>query len=324
MVKDNVRKSEEAIAPEKFAADLELEVVFAPKEDIVFRSTATNRPGLLFAGFDEFFPEHRIQILGNAEMAYLESLDSEKRTEQLERLFSKGVPCVIVTHKHPVTEDMKHVAECHATPLFVSNESTSAIESDVVHYLTTALAASDTIHGELLDISGIGVLLIGDSGIGKSETALELVHRGPPRAYARRRRPRRGQAHQKQDLRLSSQAHRQSPRGARRRAHRRRGDVRRRRCPQPEAHPPRHLVIEMEQWDDNKSYDRLGNEDLTYDILGVKFQRVVVPVSAGRNLAVVIEAASRNFRLKSMGRDALDELSYRLMEKNRPEDTDFD
>ena len=80
----------------------------------------------------------------------------------------------------------------------------------------------------------------------------------------------------------------------------------------------------MEQWEVSKSYDRLGNVNLTYDILGVKFQRVVVPVSAGRNLAVVIEAASRNIRLKSMGWDALDELSYRLMEKNRPEDTDFD
>ena len=83
-----------------------------------------------------------------------------------------------------------------------------------------------------------------------------------------------------------------------------------------------HLVIEMEKWDDNKSYDRLGDEALTYDILGVKFQRIVVPVSAGRNLAVVIEAASRNFRLKSMGRDALDELSLRLMEKNRPREID--
>ena len=290
MVKDNVRKSEEAIAPEKFAADLELEVVFAPKQDIVFRSTATNRPGLLFAGFDEFFPEHRIQILGNAEMAYLESLDSEKRAEQLERLFS----------------------------LFVSNESTSAIESDVVHYLTTALAAGDTIHGELLDISGIGVLLIGDSGIGKSETALELVHRGhmlvaddlvevkriknkiygyPPKRIANLL-----------EVRGVGLIDVEAMYGVG-------GVLNQKRI---------HLVIEMEQWDDNKSYDRLGNEDLTYDILGVKFQRIVVPVSAGRNLAVVIEAASRNFRLKSMGRDALDELSYRLMEKNRPEDTDFD
>ena len=318
MVKDIVRKSEVAIGTEKFAADLDLEVVCAPAGEIVFRSTATNRPGLLFAGFDEYFPEHRIQILGNAEMAYLESLDKTKRLSQLERLFSKGVPCVIVTHKHPVTEDMERVAERYATPLFVSNESTSAIESDVVHYLTTALAASDTIHGELLDISGIGVLLIGDSGIGKSETALELVHRGhmlvaddlvevkriknkiygyPPKRIANLL-----------EVRGVGLIDVEAMYGVG-------GVLNQKRI---------HLVIEMEQWDDNKSYDRLGNEDLTYDILGVKFQRIVVPVSAGRNLAVVIEAASRNFRLKSMGRDALDELSYRLMEKNRPEDTDFD
>ena len=96
MVKDTVRKSQVAIRAEKFAADLDLEIVYTPASEITFRSTATNRPGLLFAGFDEFFPEHRIQILGNAEMAYLDSLDVKKRDVQLERLFSKGVPCVII------------------------------------------------------------------------------------------------------------------------------------------------------------------------------------------------------------------------------------
>ena len=318
MGKNPVRKSEVFIPAEKFAADLELETVFTPSETICFKSTATNRPGLLFAGFDEYFPEHRIQILGNAEMAYLDSLDAPTRELQLERLFSKGVPCVIVTHKHTVTAEMKRIAEEHSTALFVSLESTAAIESDGVHYLTTALAASDVIHGELLDISGIGVLLIGESGIGKSETALELVHRGhmlvaddlvevkriknkiygyPPKRISNLL-----------EVRGVGLIDVEAMYGVG-------GVLNQKRI---------HLVIEMEQWDDSKSYDRLGNENLTYDILGVKFQRVVVPVSAGRNLAVVIEAASRNFRLKSMGRDALDELSYRLMEKNRPEDTDFD
>lgn len=318
MGKNPVRKSEVTISAAKFAADLELEIVYAPSEDIVFSSTATNRPGLLFAGFDEFFPEHRIQILGNAEMAYLDSLAPEKRDVQFERLFSKGVPCVIVTHKHAVMESMRLMAEKYATALFVSVESTAAVESDVVHYLTTALAASDVIHGELLDISGIGVLLIGESGIGKSETALELVHRGhmlvaddlvevkriknkiygyPPKRISNLL-----------EVRGVGLIDVEAMYGVG-------GVLNQKRI---------HLVIEMEKWDDNKSYDRLGNEDLVYDILGVKFQRVVVPVSAGRNLAVVIEAASRNFRLKSLGRNPLDELSYRLMEKNRPEDNDFD
>ena len=169
-----------------------------------------------------------------------------------------------------------------------------------MHYLTTALAASDVIHGELLDISGIGVLLIGESGIGKSETALELVHRGhmlvaddlvevkriknkiygyPPKRISNLL-----------EVRGVGLIDVEAMYGVG-------GVLNQKRI---------HLVIEMEQWDDSKSYDRLGNENLTYDILGVKFQRVVVPVSAGRNLAVVIEAASRNFRLKSMGRDALE------------------
>ena len=314
MVRNYTHKSEVAISVEKFAADLELETVYAPSEDIIFRSTATNRPGLLFAGFEEFFPEHRIQILGNAEMAYLESLDGGARAVQLERLFKKGVPCVIVTHKHAVTSEMADMAERFSTPLFVSDGSTSAIESDVVHYLTTALAATDTIHGELLDISGIGVLLIGDSGIGKSETALELVHRGhmlvaddlvevkriknkiygyPPKRISNFL-----------EVRGVGLIDVEAMYGVG-------GVLNQKRI---------HLVIEMEKWDDRKSYDRLGNEDLSYEILGVKFQRIVVPVSAGRNLAVVIEAASRNFRLKTMGKDALQELSNRLMEKNRPVD----
>ena len=314
MVRNYTHKSEVAISVEKFAADLELETAYAPSEDIIFRSTATNRPGLLFAGFEEFFPEHRIQILGNAEMAYLESLDGGARAVQLERLFKKGVPCVIVTHKHAVTSEMADMAERFSTPLFVSDGSTSAIESDVVHYLTTALAATDTIHGELLDISGIGVLLIGDSGIGKSETALELVHRGhmlvaddlvevkriknkiygyPPKRISNFL-----------EVRGVGLIDVEAMYGVG-------GVLNQKRI---------HLVIETEKWDDRKSYDRLGNEDLSYEILGVKFQRIVVPVSAGRNLAVVIEAASRNFRLKTMGKDALQELSNRLMEKNRPVD----
>ena len=111
MGKNPVRKSEVFIPAEKFAADLELETVFTPSETICFKSTATNRPGLLFAGFDEYFPEHRIQILGNAEMAYLDSLDAPTRELQLERLFSKGVPCVLVTHKHTVTAGMDRTAE---------------------------------------------------------------------------------------------------------------------------------------------------------------------------------------------------------------------
>lgn len=310
--KETARKSECFIPAAKFADDLDLRVVYAPEEDLCFRSMATNRPGLLFAGFDDYFPDQRIQILGNAEMAYLNSLSEEKRDMQLERLFSRKVPCVIVTRAARVTERMIAMAANYRTALFVSDETTSDVDSDVVHYLTAALAASKVINGELLDISGIGVLLIGESGIGKSETALELVHRGhmlvaddvvevrriknkiygyPPCNIANLL-----------EVRGVGLIDVEAMYGIG-------GVLNQKRI---------HLVIEMERWDDKKSYDRLGDDDLSYDILGVKFQRIVVPVSAGRNLAVVIEAASRNFRLKSMGRDPLEQLSARIMEDNRP------
>ena len=305
------------ISPEKFAGDLGLHIVYAPEGDLVFRSTATNRPGLLFAGFDEYFPAHRIQALGNAEMAYLNSLGEKYREMQVDRLFSKRPPCVIVSQSRAVDEKMIAIAEKYKVALFVSGSTTSAVESDAVHYLTTALAESATIHGELLDISGIGVLIIGESGIGKSETALELVHRGhmlvaddlvevkriKNKIYGY---PSKTTANML-EVRGVGLIDVEAMYGVG-------GVLNQKRI---------HLVIEMEKWDDNKSYDRLGNENLTYDILGITFQRIVVPVSAGRNLAVVIEAASRNFRLKSMGKDALDELSLRLMEKNRPSETDY-
>ena len=306
------KPTEFRIAAEKFAADLGLGVAYAPEEEICFSSTATNRPGLLLAGFDTHFPVHRVQALGNAENAYLDSLAPDARRAKLERLFEKKVPCVIVSQGHGADGTMKEIAARYGVALLLSDATTGAVMSDCTQYLTAALAESATIHGELLDISGIGVLIIGDTGIGKSETALELVHRGhmlvaddlvevkriKNKIYGY---PSRTTANLL-EVRGVGLIDVEAMYGVG-------GVLNQKRI---------HLVIEMEKWRDDKTYDRLGDERLTYDILGVEFERIVVPVSAGRNLAVVIEAASRNFRLRSMGRDALDELSIRLMEKNRP------
>lgn len=297
---------------EKFAGDLGLSIVYTPSCELAFQSTATNRPGLLFAGFDEHFPSHRVQTLGNAEMAYLASLEESIKNMQIDRLFGKRPPCVIISQNHRPTDAMVQIAKKYEVALFVSASTTSQVESDVVNYLDTAFAETATIHGELLDISGIGVLLLGESGIGKSETALELVHRGhmlvaddlvevkriKNKIYGY---PSKVTANLL-EVRGVGLIDVEAMYGVG-------GVLNQKRI---------HLVIEMEKWDQEKSYDRLGDESLTYNILGIDFQRIVVPVSAGRNLAVVIEAASRNFRLKCMGRDALDELSARIIEKNRP------
>lgn len=300
------------ISAEKFASDLELEIAFAPSDELCFVSTATNRPGLLFAGYETLFPAHRIQALGNAEMSYLDSLDESDRKTQIERLFSKRVPCVIISHNRTPSPEMLEAAGKYSVALFVSKLTTTQLESDTVHYLTTELAESAVIHGELLDISGIGVLIVGESGIGKSETALELVHRGHMLVaddlveVKRIKNKIYGYACKNTanllEVRGVGLIDVEAMYGVG-------GVLSQKRV---------HLVIEMEKWDANKSYDRLGDEKLTFDILGVEFKRIVVPVSAGRNLAVVIEAASRNYRLKSMGRDALDELNARIREKNRP------
>lgn len=300
------------VSVEKFSDDLELDTLYAPADELCFVSTGTNRPGLLFAGFEEHFPSHRVQVLGNAEMSYLVSIGREESIEKLEKLFSYRPPCVIVSRSRKPSDAMIAIAEKNEVALFVSSLTTTQVESDLTHYLTTALAESDVIHGELLDISGIGVLLIGESGIGKSETALELVHRGhmlvaddivevkriKNKIYGY---PNKTTANML-EVRGVGLIDVEAMYGVG-------GVLTQKRI---------HLVIQMEKWDDKKSYDRLGDDKLTYDILGVEFERIVVPVSAGRNLAVVIEAASRNYRLKTMGRDALDELNARLREKNRP------
>lgn len=306
------RKPKYFVSAEKFAADLEMEIVYAPDDELCFVSTGTNRPGLLFAGFEEHFPAHRVHVLGNAEMSYLISIGREESIVKLEKLFGYRPPCVIISQNRTPSDKMIAIAKKYEVALFISPLTTTQVESDLTHYLTTVLAESDVIHGELLDISGIGVLLIGDSGIGKSETALELVHRGhmlvaddlvevkriKNKIYGY---PNKTTANLL-EVRGVGLIDVEAMYGVG-------GVLTQKRI---------HLVIQMEKWDDKKTYDRLGDDKLTYEILGVEFQRIVVPVSAGRNLAVVIEAASRNFRLKSMGKDALDELNARMREKNRP------
>ena len=306
------QKPKYTVSAEKFASDLELAIINSGKEDLCFVSTGTNRPGLLFAGYEEYFPRQRVQVLGNAEMGYLMGLNEAEREEKLDKLFGYHPPCIIVSHDRKPDDTMKAIAVKYAVPLFASPLTTTQVESDLTHYLTAELAESATVHGELLDISGIGVLIIGESGIGKSETALELVHRGhmlvaddlvevkriKNKIYGY---PAKETANLL-EVRGVGLIDVEAMYGVG-------GVLTQKRI---------HLVIEMERWDSKKTYDRLGDDKLTYDILGVDFERIVVPVTAGRNLAVVIEAASRNFRLKYMGKDALETLSERLREKNRP------
>ncbi len=309
---NNSEKRTYKVSAQKFAEDLSLRPAYPIDGEITFTSAVLNRPGLLLSGFDGYFPEHRVQAIGNAELAYLDSLGGEEKHEKLERLFSKRVPCVIVAQNRQPSDDALLLAKQYGVPLFITPLTTAQIDSDLMHYLTAALAETDTIHGELLDISGIGVLLIGESGIGKSETALELIHRGhllvADDLVEVKRIKNKIYGYPSEvtnnllEVRGVGLINVEAMFGVS-------GVLNQKRV---------HLVIEMEKWDPKKSYDRLGNEKLTCTILGMELEKIVIPVSAGRNLAVVIEAASRNFRLKHMGKDALDELYTRLMEKNRP------
>ncbi len=310
MVETQFTKTILSINPQEFAKRLNFGVACIPDKDMVVTTETTNRPGLLLTGYDGYFPYARVQLLGNAEHSYLQSLTETERLSRYENLFSRNLPCVIYTQGVIPNEEMVKIAKQHEIPLFYTDLTTSQAEVDVSNYLSQELALSVTIHGELLDISGIGVLLVGESGIGKSETALELVHRGQmlvadDLVVAKRIKNKiYGYPHNKiqnfLELRGVGLIDVEAMYGV--------GSVL--------CQKKIQLVIEMQRWQQGKAYDRLGDEKLTYDILGKQLPKLIIPVSAGRNLAVVIEAATRNYRLKEMGRDALTLLKNRMNNPN--------
>jgi len=287
---------------------LDLEVVYEGKSlSIDIETSDINRPGLQFAGFFDYFAQDRIQVIGKVEMTYLECMDSDIRSERLDRFFSSGIPCLIISRNLEVPQYIIGSAEKFGVPILRSKKVTTSMIHKMIAYLDSALAPKITRHGVLVDVYGVGILLMGESGIGKSETALELIKRGH-----------RLVADDAVEIKKVTES-------------RLIGDS-------PEL--IRHfmeirgigiidikamygvgavintkaidMVIYLEFWDSNKEYDRLGLGDEYTEILGVKLPKVVLPVRPGRNLAIIVEVAVRNWRLRNMGYNAAQELDDRL------------
>ena len=297
----------QSVMLDKFAYDLNLEIVYTGRGVVTLSSMSVERPGLQLAGgFFDYFDSRRILILGLSEYEYLRSFSSEERRKKIESLFEHGeLPCIMLSRDLPALPELVETAKRYTGPVFRSPKMTTDIISDVYIYLNRLLAPSVTEHGVLMEVFGVGILLTGKSGVGKSETAMELIKRGH-RLIADDNVIIKEIANELygtapeiiryfMELRGIGIINVKSMYGS--------GSVLDEKTIQ--------LVIQLENWQQGKEYDRIGDEMSATEYLGIKIPKLTIPVSPGRNLAIIIEVAARNFRLKSMGYDASEELITR-------------
>ena len=295
------------ISPKQFAEALKLRVIHPQaKNSMPINVADLCRPGLQFAGYFEVFANERPQVIGKTEMAYLESLEEDVRSARLQRYFSYPIPCIVIARGMDCPEALLDQAKKHDVPVYSTEDETSVFTGKAIAYLDEALAPRVTKHGVLVDVFGVGVLITGESGVGKSECALELIKRGHLLVaddvvdIARVGHKLRGESPEIvrdfMELRGIGIVDIKLIFGI--------GAVMRKKTVD--------MVIHLEYWTPGKDYDRLGTKDQTMDILGINVPLINVPVRSGRNLAMIVEIAARNWRLKNEGYSAVTELDRRL------------
>ena len=265
-----------------------------------------NRPALQLLGYFDYFDERRLQVIGMAESNMLENMTSEERTKSFSNLLMYPIPALIVSRDLEVFPECLEMAKKHRRTLLRTSDTTVVITTRVIEYLTQALAPTITRHGGLLDIAGEGVLITGDSGVGKSEAAIELVMRGH-----------RLVADDAVEIRrVADQLLGKAPKLIRNYIELR-GigviDVHQlmgMRAVKKESQID--LVVHLEQWREDKVYDRFGLDEETVNILGVAVPTTTIPVRPGRNLATIIEVATMNNRHKKYGFNAAQTLADEL------------
>ncbi|HIY10044.1 MAG TPA: HPr(Ser) kinase/phosphatase [Candidatus Anaerofilum excrementigallinarum] len=298
-----------SITLKKLAEDVRLEVLYspAPLEEIHIHSADVNRPGLLLAGYDKYFDKERIQILGNAEKGYLATLPLEEQIARAERLFSCHPPVLVYSRGLPVGDFVLDVAKKYQVPVLRSRENTSLLVNNLVSVLSVALAPRITRHGVMVEVYGEGIFITGDSGVGKSETAIELLKRGhrliaDDAVELRRVSDRSIVGSSPENIRHFIELRgvgilnvaRTFGTGA------------------VKVSEKVDMVVHLEHWDPEKHYQDLGLRPETTEIMGLEIPMVVLPVKPGRNLAIVIEAAAINNRQRKMGYSAASDLMQRL------------
>lgn len=268
-----------------------------------------NRPALQLAGFFDHFESDRVQVMGNVECSFLNTLDEERKREVYDELLKHHLPCIVFCRNKKPDDMLIEKANAAGVPIFSSDLQTSAFMAEIIRWLNVKLAPCISIHGVLVDVYGVGVLIMGESGIGKSEAALELIKRGH-----RLVTDDVVEIHKVSDDTLVGTApeitrHFIELRGI--------GiiDVKALFGVQSVRETQNiDLVITLEEWDKDKEYDRLGLEDQYTEFLGNKVVCHALPIRPGRNLAIIVESAAANYRQKKMGYNAAQELYKRVQD----------
>ena len=289
--------------------EFNLETIYAPDniDKIMIAHADIIRPGLPLAGFFDYFDPERIQVIGRVESIYLSKLSSAERVERVGNFLSKRPVCIVITRNIEPFAEITELAKEYSVPVLRTSMPTSIFTSALISSLNVHLAPRVTRHGVLVEVYGKGVLILGDSGIGKSETAIELIKRGH-RLVA----DDAVEISRVSDKTLVGRAPKiiryyMELRGI--------GliDVRRIFGMGAVKETEKiELVINLEHWVEGKNYDRMGLDTEIHEILGIQIPAITIPVHPGRNLAVILEIAAMNFRLKGMGYNTAEEFNKQL------------
>ena len=312
-----------SVTVSEIVKQLGLELLYAPDniDELIVTDNDCNRPGLQLMGFYEYFNAERIQICGNMEFAYLASLDEEVRRARIETLFKTKIPLFVVARGHELYPEMIELAKEYEIPIVRTPESTTTFIAALIAFLNLRLAPRITRHGVLIEVYGEGVLIVGESGVGKSETAIELVKRGHRLVADDAVEIRRVSSISLVGSSPDNIRHFLELRGI--------GIINIRRLfgiGSVKVTEKIDLIVELEPWERDKIYDRMGIDNEYTTILGVKIPSLTIPIKPGRNLAVILEVAAMNNRQKKMGynaaQDLLDNLGLQMDTKDKVKNWD--
>ena len=301
-------RSDKSVSIRDLANDLDLEIVYMPDDvEYVVHYQDIHRPGLQFAGYFEHFTYDRIQIVGKTEYTYFSHIDRETRRTILDKFFSYEIPALIVSRGLEVKPDVIEMAKKYNRVVLATKRNTTRLINRLSSYLDSKLSPTTSVHGVLVDVYGVGVLIRGESSVGKSETALELVQRGHRLVADDAVEITKideniliGQSPEVlrhfMEIRGIGIIDVRSMYGV--------GAVKDSKVID--------IIIRLENWNDNTYYDRLGLDKEYEEILGIDIEKLVVPVKPGRNTAMILEVAAMNFRQKRMGYDAAQEFTKKL------------
>jgi len=298
-----------SVSLDRIIKEFSLSIQYTPKSpaEIYICSADVNRPGLQLSGFFQYFDNDRVQIMGKSEYGFINEQEHYKRLERSDSFLAARPPVIIFTRGIEVGEEFLSLARKHRVPVLSTADPTSSFMSALISYLNVELAPRITRHGVLVEVYGEGLLMLGESGVGKSETAIELVKRGHRLIADDAVEIRRVSSKTLVGTAPDNIRHFVELRGV--------GIINARRIfgmGSIKMTEKIDMIIQLEQWDSQKVYDRMGLENENTEILGLEIPSLTIPVKPGRNLAIIIEVAAMNNRQKKMGFNAAQELLHNL------------